>query len=155
MSILADAARPTAPPKRTLAAAAGAHAVHDGFADTIVLFLPFWQAEFGLTLAATGALKTLFTGMMAVFQVPMSALAERWGAAPVLVVGTAVVGTGFIAAGAAGGVVALALCLAAAGLGSSTQHPLASALVSRARERLMRIRQAIERGKTRSAAMAG
>jgi MFS transporter, FSR family, fosmidomycin resistance protein len=132
VSTLADAARPTAPPKRTLAAASGAHAVHDGFSDTVVLFLPFWQAEFGLSLAATGALKTLFTGMMAVFQVPMSALAERWGAAPVLVVGTAVVGAGFVAAGAAGGVIALALCLAAAGLGSSTQHPLASALVSKA-----------------------
>ena len=35
--------------------AGGAHALHDGYTDLIYVMLPIWQAEFGLSYAAIGA----------------------------------------------------------------------------------------------------
>jgi hypothetical protein len=51
--------------KRTLSVASGAHALHDGYTDLIYIMLPVWQAEFGLTYAAVGALRGLFAGTLA------------------------------------------------------------------------------------------
>ena len=71
---------------------------------------------------------------MAVFQIPAGLLAERWGEARLLAVGTAVTALGFVAAGFTGSFVALLCCLIAGGMGSSVQHPLSSSLVSEAYE---------------------
>ena len=54
--------------------------------------------------------------------------------ARLLAAGTAVTALGFLAAGLTGGFLALLVCLAVGGLGSGCQHPLSSALVSRAYE---------------------
>jgi len=48
--------------RRTFGVAAGAHALHDGYTDLIYVMLPVWQAEFGLSYAAIGALRGLFAG---------------------------------------------------------------------------------------------
>ena len=56
----------------------------------------------------------------------------RSGEARLLAAGTAATALGFIAAGFAGGYLALLGCLLAAGLGSGVQHPLSSTLVSNA-----------------------
>jgi FSR family fosmidomycin resistance protein-like MFS transporter len=118
--------------RRAAAVACGAHALHDGYTDLLYLLLPVWQAEFGLGYAELGALRGVFVGAMASFQIPAGFLAERLGTAAVLALGTALAGAGYCLAGASAGFGMLVLALLIGGLGASTQHPLASALVARA-----------------------
>lgn len=117
---------------RTMSVASGAHALHDGYTDLIYVMLPVWQAEFGLTYAAIGALRGLFAGTMASLQIPAGHLSERYGAALILAAGTALTGLGYCLAGLSGGFAALLVALLIGGVGASTQHPIASALVARA-----------------------
>jgi len=118
--------------RRTMTVASGAHALHDGYTDLIYVMLPVWQAEFGLSYAALGALRGLFAGAMAGLQIPAANLSERYGAALVLAAGTALTGLGYCLAGLSGGFAALLAALLIGGIGSSTQHPIASTLVARA-----------------------
>jgi MFS family permease len=106
--------------------------LHDGYTDLIYIMLPVWQAEFGLGYAALGLLRGCFTGAMATLQIPSGWLGERLGTAPVLAAGTALAGLGFCLAGASSGVAMLVAALLIGGIGASTQHPLAAALVARA-----------------------
>jgi MFS family permease len=94
--------------------------------------LPIWQSEFGLSYAALGALRSVFVGTMACLQIPAGIAAERFGAAVVLALGTALAGLGYCFAGASTGFAMLLGALFISGLGASTQHPIASALVARA-----------------------
>ncbi len=118
--------------RAVLGTACGTHFVHDGFADILYVLFPVWAREFGLSFAQVGLLRTAYSGAMAAFQIPAGLLAERWGEARLLAAGTAATALGFIAAGFAGGYLALLGCLLAAGLGSGVQHPLSSTLVSNA-----------------------
>ena len=118
--------------RRTLAACCGAHVLHDGFSDMLYVLFPVWQAAFGLSFAQVGLLKTLYSGSMAALQVPASLLAERVGERVLLALGTLVAAAGFIVSGWTGGFLGLALCLMLSGSGASVQHPLGSALTSRA-----------------------
>ncbi len=117
---------------RTLLVTGLNHALHDGYTDLIYVLLPVWQAEFGLDYAALALLRTLYAGAMAALQIPSSALARLLGTRAVLVLGTALSAGGYALAGFSGSLVGLCLALAIGGAGSSTQHPLASALVARA-----------------------
>jgi FSR family fosmidomycin resistance protein-like MFS transporter len=121
-------------PWAVLLLASGAHFVHDGFADILYVLLPIWAREFGLAFVQVGAIRTVYTGAMSLFQIPAGLLAERWGERRLLALGTAVTGTGFIVAGWTGGFASLLGVLLVAGLGSGVQHPLASTLVSTAYE---------------------
>jgi MFS family permease len=118
--------------RRAAAVACGAHALHDGYTDLLYVLLPVWQAEFGLGYAELGALRGIFVGATASFQIPSGLLAERLGTPVVLAFGTALAGLGYCLAGASAGFGMLVLALLVGGLGASTQHPLASALVARA-----------------------
>ena len=118
--------------RRALGVACAAHALHDGYTDLVYVMLPIWQAEFALSYAAIGILRSLFSGTLAGFQIPSGLLAERFGPAAVLAFGTALAGTGYLVAGASAGLGMLAAALVIGGLGASTQHPLASTLVARA-----------------------
>jgi FSR family fosmidomycin resistance protein-like MFS transporter len=118
--------------RRAAAVACGAHALHDGYTDLIYVLLPVWQMEFGLGYAELGLLRGVFAGTMASFQIPSGLLAERLGTAAVLALGTALTGIGYLLAGVSAGFVMLMLALLVGGLGASTQHPLASALMARA-----------------------
>jgi FSR family fosmidomycin resistance protein-like MFS transporter len=118
--------------RRALGVACGAHALHDGYTDLIFVLLPIWQHEFGLGFAMLGLMKTVFSGTLAGFQIPAGFLAERFGAPIVLALGTALAGLGFCLAGFSGGVATLVAALFVGGLGASTQHPLASALIAQA-----------------------
>jgi FSR family fosmidomycin resistance protein-like MFS transporter len=120
--------------RAVLSTACATHFVHDGFSDIVYVLLPIWSAEFGLSFAQVGLLKTAYSGGMASGQIPAGLLAEGWGEARLLAAGTAVTALGFLAAGLAGGFLGLLLCLLLGGLGSSVQHPLSSSLVSRAYE---------------------
>jgi MFS family permease len=120
--------------RAVLASASSVHFLHDGFSDIIYVFLPLWAAEFGLSYSQVGIIRTIYTGGMALFQIPAGFMAERWGERRLLAAGTAVTALGFVAAGWAGGFTSLLLILLVAGLGSGVQHPLSSSLISRAYE---------------------
>jgi FSR family fosmidomycin resistance protein-like MFS transporter len=128
-----DAAIPSkAEERRAAGVACGAHALHDGYTDLIYVMLPIWQAEFGIGYAALGLLRTCYSGTMAAVQIPSALIAERLGVPLVLAAGTALAGVGYLIAGASVDFWTLVIALLIGGLGSSTQHPLASALVARA-----------------------
>jgi MFS family permease len=132
MTAAADSGVTRRDEKRTMSVASGAHALHDGYTDLIYVMLPIWQAEFALSYAAVGALRGLFAGTMASLQIPAGHLSERYGAALILAGGTALTGLGYCLAGLSGGFITLLVALLVGGLGASTQHPIASALVARA-----------------------
>jgi FSR family fosmidomycin resistance protein-like MFS transporter len=117
--------------QRVLAGALSAHVLHDGYTDLLYVMLPVWQAEFVLSLAQVGFLKTAYSAVMASLQVPAGFLAERLGERALLASGTAVAGLGYLLAGWSGGFFGLAICLAVGGAGSSVQHPLSSSITAR------------------------
>ncbi|NEU13785.1 MFS transporter [Methylobacterium sp. BTF04] len=117
---------------RTLIATGLNHALHDGYSDLIYVLLPVWQAEFGLGFAALAFLRSLYNGALAALQMPSTHLARHLGSRLVLVLGTLLSATGYALAGASGGLIGLCAALVLGGAGSSTQHPLASAAITRA-----------------------
>jgi MFS family permease len=118
-----------------LAIACAVHVVHDGFSDVLYVLLPVWAGELALSLTQAGAVRSIYSAGMALSQIPAGFMAERWGERRLLAVGTAVTAAGFLlAAAGATGFAALTAVLFVAGLGSGVQHPLASALVSKAYE---------------------
>jgi MFS family permease len=125
--------RQLSPDQRRVASIASVtHALHDGYTDLIYIMLPLWQSEFGLDYAALGVLRSVFVGAMASLQIPAGLVSERVGGAVVLAFGTALAGFGYCLAGASAGFTMLLVALFVGGLGASTQHPVASALVARA-----------------------
>jgi MFS transporter, FSR family, fosmidomycin resistance protein len=119
-------------PTRTLAICGGVHALHDGFTDLLNVLYPLLQAQFGLSYAAIGALKAVYSGAMASGQIPSGWLAGRLGNVAVLAGGTALVALGYGIAGLTGSLNGVVIGLLLVGLGGSTQHPIASTLVSSA-----------------------
>jgi MFS transporter, FSR family, fosmidomycin resistance protein len=119
---------------RVFLTACCAHALHDGLTDTLYVLLPTFQVVFGINYAEIGTLRALYAGAMAGFQVPSAALTRRFGPVPLLVAGTAIAGIGYLCLGMTSGLAILALALALGGMGSSTQHPIASSLVASAYE---------------------
>jgi MFS transporter, FSR family, fosmidomycin resistance protein len=118
--------------RRTLWTACTAHALHDGYTDLIYLLLPIWQAEFAIGYGALAFLRGLAAASMAGLQVPAGRLAEHIGGRTTLVLGTALAAIGYLAAGYSAGLAGLCVALVIIGCGLSTQHPIASAAVSRA-----------------------
>jgi FSR family fosmidomycin resistance protein-like MFS transporter len=123
-----DSARAT----RTLTVTGLNHALHDGYTDLIYVLLPVWQTEFALSYGLLALLRGLYAGAMAGLQIPVGRIAERIDGKIILMLGTALSALGYVCAGLSGGIVGLGLALALSGVGSSTQHPIASAAVSRA-----------------------
>src|ERR1700758_1996093 len=119
---------------RVLWVACGAHALHDGFTDTLYVLLPIWQTQFALSYAAIGILRALYAGVMAGFQVPVAAAGRRIGGARTLAAGTAAAAAAYLLLGTSYSVAVLGMALVLGGLGSSTQHPIASSLVAAAYE---------------------
>ena len=127
----ADAAADKSRERRALGVASGAHVMHDGYTDLVWIALPIWQAEFGLSYAAVGLLRMVYSGTLAALQIPASIVAERIGARTVLAAGTALAGLCYCLAGFSAGFAMLVAALFIGGLGAATQHPIASALVTR------------------------
>ena len=126
-----DAAAAKRGERRALGVASGAHALHDGYTDLVWVALPIWQAEFGLSYAAVGALRTIYSGTLASLQIPASRVAARMGAGAVLAAGTALAGLCYVLAGISSGIALLVAALCLGGLGAATQHPIGSSLVVR------------------------
>ncbi|HEY6992507.1 MAG TPA: MFS transporter [Xanthobacteraceae bacterium] len=117
--------------RRVLGVACGAHVLHDGYTDLVWVALPIWQAEFGLSYAAVGLLRMIYSGTLAALQIPASRVAARIGAGVVLAIGTALSGLCYCLAGIGAAFTVLVVALFLGGLGAATQHPIASALVAR------------------------
>ena len=115
-----------------LSASSGAHFVHDGVADSLYVLLPMWAQTFGLTYTQVGSLKTAYSAAMAVFQMPAGLVAERFGERLLLAGGTVLAGGAFAAMAIATDYLSLFFMILLVGLGSAVQHPLASAIISRA-----------------------
>ena len=124
-----------ATPGRQLAACAAMHVVNDALFAGLYPLLPLVAADLRLSYAQVGAIKTVYSGTSAIFQVPAGMAAERAGEQLLLALGTGWVGLGLLAMALAGGFVPLLALACAAGLGGNIQHPVASAIVSRLYER--------------------
>ena len=118
--------------RKTLTTCGAAHFLHDGLHDALYVLLPLWAQMFGLSLAQVGILKAVYSGSIALFQVPAGILAERYGERCLLAGGTVIAGIGYMLLGVAGGFAGLLILLALVGFGSGVQHPLSSTLVARA-----------------------
>src|SRR3954454_8713840 len=118
--------------RRAIGVACGAHALHDGYTDLVLVMLPIWQVEFALSYAAVGVLRGVLAGTMASFQIPSGMLSERLGTPLVLAGGTALAGLAYCLALFTGSFASLIAVLFLVGLGASTQHPLGSSLVAHA-----------------------
>src|SRR3954463_9980429 len=129
---MAVAADTHSSPRKTLAVCGGAHALHDGFTDLLNVLYPLLQAQFGLSYAAIGALKAVYSGAMASGQIPSGWLAGKLGGVHVLAFGTALIALGYCVAGLTGSLYGVIAGLLLAGLGGSTQHPIGSSLVAAA-----------------------
>lgn len=118
--------------KKTLFAACTAHATHDGLSDLVYVLLPVWQEMFMLSYVWLSVLRSAYALTLAALQIPASSLTIRMKPAYVLSAATAITAVGWLAAGFTGSALALGAALVIAGMGASAQHPVASAMVSRA-----------------------
>ncbi|WP_256988320.1 MFS transporter [Bordetella genomosp. 9] len=134
MGRLADGPKPreSGAPRRVLWMACMAHALHDGYTDMIYVLLPVWQTDFALNYGALAILRGIYAGTMATLQLPAGRLARRFGTRATLAAGTLLAALGYAVAGWSTSLLGLCIALAISGMGSSTQHPLASGAVSRA-----------------------
>jgi MFS family permease len=117
---------------RVMFAGCLAHITHDGFTDMLYVFFPIWQQMFLLSFFQVGLLKAASSGTMSLLQVPAGILARRTGILKVLCLGTLLTGAAVIALGFAYSPLVLGALLVLSGIGSSTQHPLASSAISNA-----------------------
>ena len=117
---------------RVLFAGCLAHITHDGFTDMLYVFFPIWQQAFALSFFEVGLLKTAFSGTMSLLQIPAGILARRMGILKVLCLGTLLTGAAVTTLGFAGVPLMIGVLLVLGGMGSSTQHPLASSAISNA-----------------------
>src|SRR5260370_32459786 len=122
MTVAADRPRSA---RKPLAVCGGAHALHAGFTDLLNVLYPLLQAQFGLSYAAIGALKSVYSGAMASGQIPSGWLAGRFGGVKVLACGTALIAVGYGVAGFTGSLYGVVAGLLLAGLGGSPPPPTA------------------------------
>jgi len=124
---------PNTPPKATkwkvLSAASLAHATHDGFSDMLFVFFPVWQTQMALSFVQVGFFKTLYSGALALFQIPSGMLSERFGERNVLLLGTLFTSISVFFFGWADTPFVLGILLLLGGIGSSVQHPISSSVV--------------------------
>src|SRR5512143_3623159 len=102
--------------RKTLVVCGGAHALHDGFTDLLNVLYPLLQAQFGLSYAAIGGLKAVYSGAMASGQIPSGVLARKLGGVRVLVAGTLLIAAGYGLAGLTGSLYGVVAGLLLAGL---------------------------------------
>src|SRR5207244_12773136 len=108
--------------RAVLGAASAIHFLHDGFSETLYVFLPLWAREFGLSFAQVGLIRSAYTGGMSAFQIPAGVLAERFGERWLLAGGTLLTALGFVAAGCAGGLPSLLPLVLASGFGVGRRY---------------------------------
>jgi MFS family permease len=116
--------------KRSLAGACLAHALHDGYTDSLYAFLPVWQAQFALSYAALAMVRALYYATMGGLQIPADRALRSWSPRAALVLSTVLAATGVLVMALPLGFAGLCVGLVVAGIGSSIQHPRGSMLVA-------------------------
>jgi MFS transporter, FSR family, fosmidomycin resistance protein len=96
--------------------------------------LPIIAADLQLSYAAAGSIRTVLVGSTSLLQLPVGYLAEWIPETALLGAGMWWISVGFLVIAAAGGFWQLLAITTVAGIGGSTQHPLATAIVSRVYE---------------------
>ena len=122
------------PARRTLIFASSTHVWSDLFFALYAPLLPLIKEDLDLTFTEVALLKSVYAGASAVLQVPVGFIAERVGEFWLLIGGNIWVAVGLICMAFAPGFALLLGFTLVGGLGGGTQHPLASAIVSRAYE---------------------
>ena len=118
--------------QRVLATTSVVHLLNDACFAILYPLFPLIAADLGLSYAQVGLVKTAFSGASSVLQLPAGIIGEWWGEGLVLLVGNAWVGVGLVGMALTGSYIGLLVVGLLAGIGGNAQHPLASALVSRA-----------------------
>ncbi|HEY0208224.1 MFS transporter [Acerihabitans sp.] len=116
--------------RKVLGAASLAHLYHDGATDMHYLLFAVWQQQFGLSMMQIGLLKTLFSGSLAVWQIPAGELGKSFGERRLLIAGTLLLSAALFLYGFSSGIVELMALIIVGGMGASVQHPLASSYIS-------------------------
>jgi len=116
--------------KRSLVGACLAHALHDGYTDSLYAFLPVWQAQFGLSYAALALLRSLYYATMGGLQIPADRALRGLSPRAALILSTVIAATGLLIMALPFGFAGLCVGLVVAGIGSSIQHPRGSMLVT-------------------------
>lgn len=116
--------------KRSLVGACLAHALHDGYTDSLYAFLPVWQAQFGLSYAALALVRSLYYATMGGLQIPADRALRRVSPRAALILSTVIAATGLLIMALPFGFAGLCAGLIVAGIGSSIQHPRGSMLVT-------------------------
>ena len=118
--------------KLTLASCCAAHAGQDGLTATTYVLLPVLAQSLGLGYGQVGILRAAQTTAMWLLELPAGVLAERYGAARLLVFGLICAGLGYATLAFATGFYGVVAALFVAGCGAAFQHSLSSSLVSHA-----------------------
>ncbi|MBK1839457.1 MFS transporter [Azospirillum sp. YIM B02556] len=116
--------------KKSLTGACLAHALHDGYTDALYVFLPVWQAQFGLSYAALAVVRALYSGTMGGLQIPADRALRGLSPRTALILSTVLAAAGLLIMAAPFGFAGLCVGLVVAGIGSSIQHPCGSLLVT-------------------------
>jgi MFS family permease len=119
-----------APQQRSLLGACLAHALHDGYTDSLYAFLPVWQTQFGLSYAALALMRSLYAGTMGGLQIPADRALRNLSPRGALMLSTGIALTGLLIMALPFGLAGLCIGLVVAGMGSSIQHPRGSMLVT-------------------------
>ncbi|CAO3363068.1 MFS transporter [Azospirillum palustre] len=116
--------------KKSLTGACLAHAVHDGYTDALYVFLPVWQAQFGLSYAMLAVIRALYSGTMGGLQIPADRALRGLSPRAALILSTLLAAAGLLIMALPLGLPGLCVGLVVAGIGSSIQHPCGSMLVT-------------------------
>nr|WP_222532686.1 MFS transporter [Azospirillum sp. 412522] len=116
--------------RKSLTSACLAHALHDGYTDALYVFLPVWQAQFGLSYAALAVIRALYSGTMGGLQVPADRALRGLSPRAALILSTVLAAAGLLIMASPSGFAGLCVGLVVAGIGSSIQHPCGSMLVT-------------------------
>lgn len=109
-----------------------AHAVQDGLTAAVYVLLPVLAQSLGLNLGEVGLLKGLKGLVQGLLEVSSGIASEKFGDAPLLVIGLVVSGAGYLLFSQVDAVSGILACLILVGIGTAFQHAPSSALVSRA-----------------------
>jgi MFS family permease len=116
--------------QRSLVGASLAHALHDGYTDSLYAFLPVWQGQFGLSYAALALVRSLYYATMGGLQIPADHALRKLSPRAALILSTVIALTGLLMMALPFGFAGLCVGLVLAGVGSSIQHPRGSMLVT-------------------------
>ena len=128
---------PEAPGKkarRLLLGCCATHLVTDGLISAVYPLLPLIALDLQLSYTAVGSIRTALTASSSAFQIPVGFLADRIAETTLLNVGMLWLSVGFAAMALAAGFWSLMVIISVAGIGGNAQHPLATAIVSKAYE---------------------